>query len=46
MLTLLARLDPQGELVEGPRAAVVAAERLGRNGRAAHAGCGSLENLR
>ena len=31
---LLARRDPQGEAVERPRAAVVAAERLGRDGGA------------
>ncbi len=43
---LLTGLDPQCEPVERPRAAVVAAEALGRDGGLAHAGCGSLASLR
>ena len=38
--------DPQGEAVQSPRASVVAAESLGRDGGLAHAGCGSLASLR
>jgi hypothetical protein len=36
----------QAEAVKRPRAPVVATEILGRDGCHAHAGCGSLENLR
>ena len=43
---LLTRLDPQCEPVQGPRATVVTAEALSRDGGLAHAGCGSLASLR